>query len=530
MQKNSTSFLLNVDSDFYPEPDKSVFDNLFEQYERVIFSSIITAFGLDLFIKDQVGGDVDTICNVRKGIYKNDKNQEDYNNRGSYSHKDVEGTDTNYQKIKSQARKAYHEDNSNTVQDAYENKPLGFLGNSKGHPTDKSAELDHVISANEAHNDRARLLAGLSTKELVDNEINLKWTNEHLNKSMGKGSIPDYIANHPELSDDTKERMMARYNQAREAYEKKLARAYYLDPNNPNCQRFYLDTGKAAINRGWQMGVRQVLGFVLTEVWFSIKYEFKASGQKVEEKISAIITGVKKGFQSAKEKYKDIISKFGEGTISGIISSLSTTLCNIFFTTSKNIGKIIRQSWSSIVEASKVIIFNPEDLWFCDRMTSAAKILATGACVIMGTGVQEYTKAKLTGFNPTLADIISIFAGSLCTGLLTVTFLFYIDNNPFDSYLSKEFDGAIQNYRIQAKLFNDYCAKLQCIDTEKFARDTEAAHLLSEKLSKIHDDNELNFALKNAAESMEIESPWGNGSLDAFMRNPDPNKKIIFKA
>lgn len=528
MQKNSTSFLLNIDSDFYPEPDKSVFDNLFEQYERVIFSSIITAFGLDIFIKDQVGGDVDTICNVRKGIYKNDKNQEDYNNRGDYDYNNYHDGNKSFRFTKREARK-FAAENGGVIEDEYTGGKLAF---GKSAPSNVHASLDHIISAKSIHDDQGRVLAGLSLKgtELANDPSNLAFTNSSLNSSMNTDNIPDYIANHPELSDDTKERMMARYNQAREAYEKKLARAYYLDPNNPNCQRFYLDTGKAAINRGWQMGVRQALGFVLTEVWFSIKYEFKASGQKVEEKISAIITGVKKGFQSAKEKYKDIISKFGEGTISGIISSLSTTLCNIFFTTSKNIGKIIRQSWSSIVEASKVIIFNPEDLWFCDRMTSAAKILATGACVIMGTGVQEYTKAKLTGFNPTLADIISIFAGSLCTGLLTVTFLFYIDNNPFDSYLSKEFDGAIQNYRIQAKLFNDYCAKLQCIDTEKFARDTEAAYLLSEKLSKIHDDNELNFALKNAAESLGIESPWGNGSLDAFMRNPDPNKKIIFKA
>ena len=79
METTNKSFVLNIDDGFYPEPEKSVIDNLFEQYESVIFS-IITAFGLDLFIKDQHGGDVDTIYNVRKiGIdpemkYKNKRN------------------------------------------------------------------------------------------------------------------------------------------------------------------------------------------------------------------------------------------------------------------------------------------------------------------------------------------------------------------------------------------------------------------------------------------------------------------------
>ena len=37
-----------------------------EQYEKVIIDSIITSFGLDFLIRDQYGGDVDTIHNVRK--------------------------------------------------------------------------------------------------------------------------------------------------------------------------------------------------------------------------------------------------------------------------------------------------------------------------------------------------------------------------------------------------------------------------------------------------------------------------------
>ncbi len=53
-----SNFVKTIDPDFYASQDESVFDALFHEYERVVFKSVITAFGLDLFIKDQYGGDV----------------------------------------------------------------------------------------------------------------------------------------------------------------------------------------------------------------------------------------------------------------------------------------------------------------------------------------------------------------------------------------------------------------------------------------------------------------------------------------
>ena len=353
MESYEAEFINNIDAQFNTDPQESIFDSLFREYERVIFKSLITSFGLDIFIKDQYGGDVDTIHNVRlidedpKMKYKNAKNESDYLNRGPYSHKDVEGTGTNFQKKKSEARKEYFE-NNNTVQDEYEDKPLGFLGKSKNHPTEKSAELDHVLSASSIHNDRGRVLAGMSTVELADSEENLKWTNEHLNKSMNADEIPDYIAKHPELPEKVKKKMMDAYNQAKAEYEKKLIRAYYFDFNNPNCRQFYKDVAKSAGRRGIQMGLRQAIGLIITELWFSIKDELELCDGSFEEALKAIPRGLKKGTVNVKEKYKNIFSTFGEGLVSGILSSLTTTVCNVFFTTSENEGRIIRQVWSSV--------------------------------------------------------------------------------------------------------------------------------------------------------------------------------------
>ena len=47
------------------DPNDNVFQSIWHQYERVIVESLITSFGLDFLVKDQAGGDVDTIHNVR---------------------------------------------------------------------------------------------------------------------------------------------------------------------------------------------------------------------------------------------------------------------------------------------------------------------------------------------------------------------------------------------------------------------------------------------------------------------------------
>ena len=228
-------FVGNIEYNFYVSINENAFEKLFREYERVIFRSIITSFGLDLFIKDRYGGDVDTIINVRKIdtdsqlSYKNQANAIDYDSRGNYTHKGVEGTGTKFQEKKHEAKKHYDEDNSNTIHDVYTGGELHFLRNNKNHPTDLSAELDHVISAKTIHDDRGRVLSGCSTVDLADRENNLKWTNEHLNKSMRANEIPEYISKHPELPEDTKKRMMDAYNQSKAEYEEQIERKYYFN-------------------------------------------------------------------------------------------------------------------------------------------------------------------------------------------------------------------------------------------------------------------------------------------------------------
>lgn len=521
-------FVGNINNSFSADPDESVLDALFREYEHVIFRSIITSFGLDIFIKDQYGGDVDTLHNVRamgsdpQLKYKSGENEAAYDSRGVYSHKDVEGPGTNFQTIKHDARAHYVEDpRNNTVQDAYEDRPLHFLGGSKGRPTDKSAELDHVISAKSIHDDRGRLLAGLSTAELADAEDNLKWTNEHLNKSMGADEIPDYIEKHPELPADVKARMMDAYAQSKATYEKTIITAYYFDFSNPHCRQFYKQAAESAANRGIQMGIRQAAGFLITELWFSVKDAIRNSDGTFGGICTAIVDGLKVGVIEAGKNYKALFGMFGEGVLSGILSSITSTVTNMFVTTGANAGRIIRQGWASTVEATAILFFNDKDQYLCDRMTSAAKVLATGASVITGTVVQEQVSIKLSEINlpSDLKDVISVFSGTLCTGLMSVSLMFYIDNGPFTKFLTDVNGENTRRLQEQGMLFKRYCAELEKIDIGRLSWEADYIYGLYLRLDSADNQQDINTLLRTAVTDLGLPSVFGGYTIDERMQD-----------
>ena len=54
---------------------QTVFSEMWKAYRGVVLHSIVTSFGLDFIVRDQHGGDIDTIHGVREtSQYKNTRN------------------------------------------------------------------------------------------------------------------------------------------------------------------------------------------------------------------------------------------------------------------------------------------------------------------------------------------------------------------------------------------------------------------------------------------------------------------------
>lgn len=523
------NFVKQIDRNY--DTETNVYNSIFEQYERVVIQSLITSFGLDFLVRDQHGGDVDTINNVRQigkdgqMKYKNKRNEEAYNNRGNYDgmayHKGG-----NFQQKKHEAREKWQATGKN-IKDEYTNEDIGFYGHTKSIPPNKKAELDHIIAAKEIHEDKGRLLSGLAGKELADSEDNFGWTNKSLNASMQDKSIQEYIKAHPELDEETKKRMLEKDKQARKAYNEKINRTYYTNP------AFFKDTVKAAGKVGVAMGLRQALGLFFSEIWFAVRDEIRQGKEDGRTLFNNIASGVKKGLENAKLKYKELWHKFIEGAVGGILASLTTTLCNIFFATAKNVIRIIRQSWASLVEATKILLFNPDFLPFGEQFRAAAKIIATGASVVAGTMVGDLIAKTGVAAIPVVGNIVQTFCGTLVTGILSCSLLYLLDKNSTVNKIVQVLnsiptvDDIVVYYRTQARLLEEYCAKLMNIDVVTLQKETQSYSEAVSILENANNQQELNFALRDVCERLEIKLPFGNHKeMNSFMA--DPNSKLKF--
>lgn len=452
--------------------------------------------------------------------YKNSENEKAYKKEHVPYDRKVSRQYHSHKNYISKNRKASEQKEVGKLIDEYTGKTL----------RDHESNLDHIQSAKSIHDDKGRVLAGLYGPDLANSEENLAITNEHTNKSKKQYSMTDYLDKHgDEYTDEQKQRMMEYDKTARDAYEKKLAKAYYTST------QFAKDTAMAAGKIGAAMGLKQALGFMFTNIWFAVKEEF----QKVEfgidldlgEFFSAIGNGIKRGLD--RTKANDVLKKAIEGAVSGALSSLSTTLCNIFFTTAKNVVKIIRMTWSSIVQAVKVLFINPDNYELGDRLRAVIKILATGASIVVGTIIGGLIGETPVGKIPVIGDIVQTFCGTLVSGILSCSLLFFLDKCPLITKLVNFLNNFDKTYktleamkRINAAL-DRYAAELMEIDIDKFKRETEAFNDCVNRLGSCCSEEELNTKLYKIYDEMNIRIPWdGYDSFDDFMN--DKNAKLVF--
>lgn len=512
----SNSFVLSSSNNYFPDLNDDIMPSIFKQYERVIVESLITSFALDFLIKDQYGGDVDTIHNVRKVgtdpqmSYKSKINSENYTNRGDYNSHEYH-SHKNYKAIN---REISISKKAGNFKDGYTGDKVAVNG---------KTDLDHIISAKEIHDDRGRVLAGLKGSDLANSSENLCATNPRTNRTKKADSMDVFLNKYgDEYTEEQKLTMREKDRLSRNSYEAKINTAYYTS------KAFAKDLTFAAGNVGLRMGTRQVLGLVFAEIWFSVKEEFLKTSKNFDfsEMLESIANGIKNGIEQCKVKYKELIEKFKDGVIAGALSSLTTTLCNIFFTTAKNTVKIIRQTYASIVEAVKVLFINPDHLPFGERMRAVIKIISTGASVVLGGTVSEMIGKTPIGAMPVLGEVVQTFCGTLVTGIMSCTLLYFIDQSELVNKLVNVLNYLpsvsqdVNYFYAQAEHFENYAAQLMMIDLDKFKKETEAFKYFTHELDNIKDENELNRKLISLHNMIGIKVPWED-SFDTFMNNQD---------
>ena len=534
MENTGTLNLNNVEI----EDTGNLFTTLVNSYEKIIMESILVSFGLDIFIKDQHGGDVDTIHNVREigkdpeMTYKSQKNKEIYEATPKYDSK-IHGAEVRKDKVFIATKNNYKKERElGNSYDEYTGKKFG---------TDGKADLDHVVPVENVYSDRGRILVGIDTKALANQPTNLKETNSSLNRSKSNLTNEDFIERRKKSNnslDEVTENNMRNFEKiSQKNIDAELYRKYYnLNFNSP----FMKDTLRASGFLSLKMGMKQVIGLIITEVWFTIKEDFKnfSVSNGLKEIFLQLKDMIEKAFNKAKEKYKELIGKFSEGAIAGFLSSLTITICNIFFTTARNIIKIIRYAYVSIIQALKILFFNPDNLLLGDRIKEALKILATGASTVIGIISGETFSKILNNFGVVglTSDILQAFSTTFVTIISSCALLYFIDNNQIMkdmfSFLNKLDPTTIINeqidyYKKQAEYFERYAAELLEIDYKFLKETAEKYENVAEIIYQTKNQDELNRVLENLFEILGIEKPYKEDSFDKFMQNPD--SILIFK-
>ena len=547
MVKNCQS--IAFDYDFSPDPQEPIINSIFAQYERVLIESILTSFGLDFIVKDQHGGDVDTIHSVReigkdpKMKYKSAQNQKDYENRGRYDKAAYHG-DPRYTRVVRAAKKNF-EQRGEKIEDTYVPGNQVIPRKASPIPRGQQGQLVPVVSAEEIHNDPGRVLAGLNGMELANSPDNLRYTNAALNLNLSNMTVDEYIAwceKNPSkvnwngekgvpLPEDVKKRLRSEYARAKKIYDAKVAYAYY------SSIKFRKDLTYAAVNVSWRMGLRQVLGFIFTEMWFCVKTELHSTDcteAGLKTYFAAIANGIQHGYECAREKYPELFSKFINGAVAGALSSITTTLCNIFFTTAKNAVRIIRQCYASLVEALNILLINPNDYEFGDRMRAIVKTLSVGASITAGILASDAIAHTPLGTLGEIGQIVQNFCSVFVTGIMSCTLLAFLDHSNVVNDLVKclnnirTIESEVNYYRKWAKYFEQYAAQLMQIDLAQFEKESEVCREIASKLENAKTEKELNSALIQAFRSHDLPLPWdGFCSFDAFMNNS--SAKLIFQ-
>ena len=432
-----------------------------EELERTVVHSLATSFGLDfLLFKDKEGGQVDTVRNVRKGVYASEAERVNYEQRGAYSSQDYHKDRRFIERGRADARRQA----AGRLKDGYTNLTMV---SKKG-----VRDLDHVQAAKAIHDDAGRVLAGVPGVKLANDDTNLVSTHRSINRSKQAASIEEFVTSLPErikreqsaLAKERKtldalprgtprEREIARRLQdkirktedkveqwlsvdpkamrkkdreARKHYNGRVNREYYTGT------KFLGATLQASGSAGLRMGTRQMVGLILAEVWFELRQALpKIAGTmrrnfSLSTFVKEVRTTLSDAWKRVRSRFRSFLTTFKDGALAGVLGSVTTTVLNIFATTAKNAIKIIREMWSQLVAALKLWIFNPEKLSGTDLAKAVLGVLSVGVATVVGSLVYAQL-APILAFP--FGQELAAFAGALVTGVVTMGMHFVLSHS-----------------------------------------------------------------------------------------------------
>ncbi|RRD89455.1 ATPase [Conchiformibius steedae] len=549
-------------------PHTQSFDWTKELHQTMVHS-LSTSFGLDfLLFEDRKGGDVDTVHKVRE--YQRDlqsQGQSDIHVSESIRQSlTTDGKNTQYYDSE-----AYHTD-ANYIQRGKQDKSKQAQGElydayrNRNFTADEKRQLDHIVSAYEIHHDAGRILADADGIALANQNSNLASTQAYINNRKSNQSISEFVEQLPaikaqkrhqieqqqaqlaaitdntpqaqhekrllqekihkgqqhlaELESIDSQAMLAKDGTARKNINSQISWQYY------SSSRFFNAAAQDMANKGLSMGMRQAFGLMLAEVWFELKEQIPQIYRKCRhhfqlgEFMRDIGQTLNNIWERVKARFKDMLTAFKDGAISGILSSISTIIWNAFQTIGGNAIKIIRETWNSLVRAVKLIFFNPDKLPLGDLMREVTRILGTAASIAVGTTVHSAT-AELLQSVPFdfIQDGLSAFVGALLSGVLTLGLGYALDHSAIMQKVWSFLNGLKSKYERASEYYQEINAELDryLMELSRLEFNMNPAELqrFADDLTAATNEYERGQVLAAEVKRRNIELPFEPGNTDS---------------
>lgn len=437
---------------------------LVQDCKTSVMDSIIKPFGLaGILFEDKIGGNVDTIHNVRnidkrynngQGIYATKENRKRYEGRPKYDYEEYHDKNQNYKKYKDHIEDL--KKNNQPIIDSYTNLEIR---------NDDIVSIQHHVSASHISNDPAVSLARANGAKIANEDSNLCYINGQLNSSIKSDSPSEYIDRMKSLKNPEARQNMLNYlnnkaepltpkeekakslleqkksiveneeevqqleNNAKKNIDRKLNTKYYTS------EEFMSNLGKTSTVEGLKMGTQQAVGLLVREFAlatfsevkdvFSNRHNIKLNFQFLQ----SLKARFKRIAKSVMSKWEDVVIALGHGTISGFFSNIITVIINAFSTTGKRAVKIIRGGFYSLLGALKILMIPPDNMSREQAAHEATKLIASGLIISGGVAIEELFQKSLVSI-PIIgmfSDIIATVALGIVTGLSIAFVVYWID-------------------------------------------------------------------------------------------------------
>lgn len=173
--------------------------------------------------------------------------------------------------------------------------------------------------------------------------------------------------------------------------------------------------------------VKDLLKCLIVVAFSETKQEFSIESEdKLIERFKRIL---KRCWDHIKNKANQILKILVPNGIGSIVTEIMTAIFDYFGSTLKNIYKVMRQMWRSILQALKIIFCRDSKISFSERVFEAAKILSAGAVAVLGFSLNELILQALTGIGcpAGIADFIADVLSGLFAGVMSSVVLLLFD-------------------------------------------------------------------------------------------------------